>query len=87
MQWEFKHGMKQASITLGECQLTSREMAVLALAVAMAVVETEAKGTCSSSSRWSLFGVEGSESDSSSEVDATYSRGWHVVSMTLLSQA
>ena len=72
-------------ITQGDCQLTSREMAVVALAVA--VVEVQVEGTCSSSSRWALFGVGGSESDSSSEVDATYGRGWHVVSTTLLSHA
>ena len=75
MQWVFKHGVRQASITQGECQLTSRGMAVVALTVAVLEAEAEVEGTCSSYSRWSLFGVGGSESDSSSEVDGSKSTG------------
>ena len=66
--------MRQASVTQGECQLTSRETA---LTVAVLEAEAEVEGTCSSSSRWSLFGVGGSESDSSSssEVDGSKTTG------------
>ena len=41
MQWVFKHGVRQASITQGECQLTSTGMAVVALTVAVLEAEAE----------------------------------------------